>query len=113
MSDHLPPCPLGDVEVHDLWSSDVGDTLRVFVGHCGDQPEAMLCLTDGNGIFGMAVDTVRLMQLPALLPPMLVVGIGYPQAATLRDTIGVRARDLTPTKSSAFERSRHDRRASA
>ncbi|HEY7947997.1 MAG TPA: alpha/beta hydrolase-fold protein, partial [Acidimicrobiales bacterium] len=39
---------------------------------------------------------------PALLPSVLVVGIGYPGADTLWDTVEVRARDLTPTSWSAF-----------
>jgi predicted alpha/beta superfamily hydrolase len=93
---------LGDVEVRDMWSEEVHDTFRLFVGSCGDSPEAVLVLTDANGLFGMAVDTIRLMQLPALLPAILVVGIGYPSARTIGDTIEIRARDLTPTPSSWF-----------
>ena len=31
-----------------------------------------------------------------------VVGIGYPSAPTLRDTVDIRARDLAPTAWSAF-----------
>jgi predicted alpha/beta superfamily hydrolase len=97
-----PPLPLGAVEVHDLWSEAVGDHFRVFVGHCGQEPQAALFVTDGNGLFGTAVDTVRMMQIPALLPAVLVVGIGYPGAATIADTIAIRARDLTPTPSRLF-----------
>ena len=97
-----PLVPLGATEVHDLWSEAVGDHFRVFVGHCGREPEAVLFVTDGNGLFGTAVDTVRMMRLPALLPALLVVGIGYPGAATLADTVTVRARDLTPTPSRLF-----------
>jgi len=92
-----PPMSLGDAEVHDLWAEAVGERLRIFVGHCGDQPRATLMVTDANGLFGLAVDTVRMMQLPALLPSVLVVGIGYPAAAALADTVTIRARDLTPT----------------
>jgi predicted alpha/beta superfamily hydrolase len=92
-----PSLPLGDVAVHDLWSDVVHDQYRIFVASCGEQPETTLFVTDGNGLFGMAVDTVRMMQLPALLPDLLVVGIGYPTAATIADTISIRVRDLTPT----------------
>lgn len=94
--------PLGATEVHDVWSESVGDTFRIFVGHCGEDPTSTLLLTDANGQFGMAVDSVRLMQFPCLVPSMLVVGIGYPTASTVFDTIDVRARDLTPTHRSVF-----------
>ena len=93
---------IGASEVHDIWSEQVDDTFRVFIGACGDHPEVTIFVTDGNGLFGLVVDTVRLMQIPSLLPSMLVVGIGYPGADTVADTIDVRARDLTPTAWSAF-----------
>ena len=99
--------PLGETEVHDLWSETVGDTFRVFIGHCGPSPQAILFVTDANGLFGLTVDTVRLMQIPALVPSLLVVGVGYPDAATVTDTIGIRTRDLTPTPSAYFEGSGH------
>ncbi|HZX56577.1 MAG TPA: alpha/beta hydrolase-fold protein [Ilumatobacteraceae bacterium] len=98
-----PPSALGDVDIYDLASAEVGDTFRVFVGRCGEVPHALLLVTDANGMFGMAVDTVRLMQLPGLVPPMLVVGVGYPAAATIVETVEIRARDLTPTQTSRFE----------
>jgi predicted alpha/beta superfamily hydrolase len=98
---------LGDTEVHDLWSEEVGDTFRVFVGHCGPDPHAVLFVTDANGLFGLTVDTVRLMQIPALVPSLLVVGVGYPNAQVVIDTAGIRVRDLTPTPSKYFEGSGH------
>jgi len=89
--------PIGATEVHDIWSEEVEDTFRLFIGPCGDEPEVTIFVTDGNGLFGLVVDTVRLMQIPALLPSMVVVGIGYPGADTLWDTVEMRTRDLTPT----------------
>lgn len=100
-----PLSPLGGTNVFDLWSEAVEDTFRVFVAECGDDPQAVLFVTDANGLFGLAVDTVRLMQIPGLVPPMLIVGVGYPDAATLIDTVDVRARDLTPTRSQMFAQS--------
>src|SRR5262245_59210630 len=97
--------PLGDVEVHDLASTAVGAPLRIFLGLCGEEPSTVLVVTDANGLFGLTVDTVRLMQLPALVPSLLVVGIGYPDATTIADTVDIRVRDLTPTVSRHFERS--------
>ena len=99
--------PLGGTEVHDLWSAAVGDSFRVFVGHCGPNPEATLFVTDANGLFGLGVDTVRLIQIPGLVPSLLVVGVGYPDADTVIDTVEIRARDLTPTPSSRLPGSGH------
>jgi predicted alpha/beta superfamily hydrolase len=96
--------PLAGTEVHYLRSDAVGDDFKIFVGHCGTETAeavAVLYLTDANGFFGAAVDIIRLMQLARHLPPLLVVGIGYP-AGALGDTIAVRTRDLTPTEDAAF-----------
>ncbi|MEM8619700.1 MAG: alpha/beta hydrolase-fold protein [Actinomycetota bacterium] len=90
---------LGGTEVHDLWSESVNDRFRIFIGHCGPEPRDVLLVTDANGLFGLTVDTVRLMQIPALVPSLLVLGVGYTDADTVIDTIDVRTRDLTPTTS--------------
>ncbi len=98
---------LGGTEVHDLLSDTVGDEFRVFIGHCGTDPIATLLVTDANGLFGLTVDTVRMMQIPALIPSLLVVGIGYPEADAVIDTAEIRTRDLTPTPSKHFPGSGH------
>ena len=79
--------PLADTEVHYLRSEHVGDEFKIFVGHCGalrQPPPAVLYVSDANGMFASAVDIVRLMQLSAHLPPMLVVGIGYRMGGSTR-----------------------------
>jgi uncharacterized protein len=91
--------PLAGSEVHYLRSEHVGDEFKVFVGHCGGLEGAApvaLYVSDANGLFSSAVDIVRLMQLSAHLPPILVVGIGYRMGA-LGETVGVRTRDFTPS----------------
>jgi hypothetical protein len=98
----VPAAPLGDVDVHDVASIEVGDRFRVFVGRCGDAPAVALVVTDANGLFGLTVDTVRMMQLVDLVPSMVVVGIGYPWARSIADTVDIRSRDLTPTASHRF-----------
>ena len=99
--------PLAGTEVHYLRSEHVGDELKIFVGHCGDAPDAappaVLYVGDANGLFAGAVDAVRLMQLSAHLPPMLVVGIGY-RMGILGETVVVRTRDFTPTYDAGFVR---------
>jgi predicted alpha/beta superfamily hydrolase len=98
--------PLAGSEVHYLRSEDVGDEFKIFIGHCGgsdDVAPVALYVTDANGTFASAVDIVRLMQLSAHLPPILVVGIGY-RMAGLGDTVAVRTRDLTPTSDALIAR---------
>jgi len=91
--------PLAGSEVHYLRSEHVGDEFKIFVGHCGGSEDAApvtLYVTDANGLFSSTVDIVRLMQLSAHLPPILVVGIGYRMGA-LAETVAARTRDFTPT----------------
>jgi hypothetical protein len=78
------------------------DPYRLSLAWCGEDPAEALVLTDADGLFGMAVDLVRLMRIPALVPPFVVVGIGYSSAATITDTIAARTRDFTPTAVAAF-----------
>ena len=95
---------LGDCAVHDVESDAVGDTFRIFVGHCHDERAAdlpVVYVTDANGAFGLTVDTVRYLQMSGHLPSMLVVGIGYP-VPLLRRALGPRCRDLTPTVTDAM-----------
>jgi len=54
-------------------------------------------------MFASAVDIVRLMQLSAHLPPLLVVGIGY-RMGPIAETVVVRTRDFTPTVDPLFGR---------
>jgi predicted alpha/beta superfamily hydrolase len=96
--------PLANTEVHYLVSDHVGAEFKIFVGHCpglGGDPPKVLYVGDANGFFGGAVDAVRLMQLSAHLPPLLVVGIGY-RMAGVDETVDIRTRDLTPTHSDAY-----------
>jgi predicted alpha/beta superfamily hydrolase len=91
--------PLADVEVHHLRSTELVGERKIFVGRCGLEPTtpaSVLYLADANGFFGATVDLVRSMQLARHLPPILVVGIGYP-VGVLAETLDHRTRDLTPS----------------
>ena len=104
----IQPIPaIGLSEVDDLHSAAVGDDFRIYSAECGPNPQGILLVADGNGLFGLAVDTVRLMQIPGLVPSINVVAVGYPSALTLLDTAEIRARDLTPSQSAMFDRSGH------
>lgn len=94
---------LGATEVHDVRAAAIGAVVRVFVAPIGDDPRSALVVTDGNGLFGLTTDTLRLMQIPRLVPSTVVVAVGHPDAATLLDAAQVRARDLTPTEVAGFE----------
>ena len=95
------PSPLADTEVHRVDATATGDEYRIFVGHCGVRPATTLYLTDANGFFGAAVDTIRLMGIANHLPPMLVIGIGYP-VGPLVETIDRRTKDYSPTADAAY-----------
>ena len=60
----------------------------------GDDPADAVVVLDANLLFGMAVDLVRLMQIPALVPSVAVVGVGYP-TDDLDEVIVRRTTDFT------------------
>ena len=96
--------PLADTEVHRLRPAELEGERTIFVGRCGLDPAvptSVLYLTDANGFFGATVDLVRSLQLARHLPPILVVGIGYP-VGVLAETMDRRTRDLTPTADEGF-----------
>ncbi len=100
MSDGLSPLP--GTEVHYLRSGHVGDEYRIVIGHCQAPDvaaEAVLYLGDTWANFGTAVEIVRLMRLSEVVPPLLVVGIGY-RTTELAQIWNLRARDFTPSVAS-------------
>jgi uncharacterized protein len=91
--------PLPDTEVHYLRSEHVGDEFRVLIGHCGSAesaPASVLFLGDTWANFGTAVEITRLMRLTGVVPPLLVVGVGY-RTTELAEVWKLRARDFTPS----------------
>lgn len=61
----------------------------------------VLYLPDAWWTFGMATDIARVLSADQLIPPILVVGIGYPGG--LGDAIALRVRDMTLRESEAME----------
>ncbi|MCH7475094.1 MAG: alpha/beta hydrolase [Gemmatimonadetes bacterium] len=61
----------------------------------------VLYLPDAWWTFGMATDIARVLAADQLIPPMLVVGIGYPGG--LGDAIALRVRDMTLRQSAGVE----------
>ncbi len=115
MTADLPPPIIGGATAEVFPSTSVGDEFRVLTAECRvrhtapetdvDPIRHTLMVSDGDGFFGTAVDVVRSLQLMHQLPSMLVVGVGYPGAEGLIDTVQVRARDLTPSRTPMFARS--------
>ena len=60
-----------------------------------------LYIPDAWWTFGMATDIARQISADQLVPPMLVVGIGYP--GTIGDAIVLRLRDMTLRPSESLE----------
>lgn len=77
---------LPHTEVHPLTSRSTGESFELWIAHplrgwaSGDgDPPRVLYLLDANLFFGMAVEMTRIMHmLFGELPPILVVGIAYP-----------------------------------
>lgn len=91
--------PLPGTEVRYLRSEHVDDEFKVLVGHCGSVESAsspVVFLGDPWANFGTAVEMIRLLRLAKLLPPLLVVSIGY-RAGTIEENFDLRCRDFTPS----------------
>jgi predicted alpha/beta superfamily hydrolase len=57
-------------------------------------PFPVVYVTDGNFAFPMVASTAGLLTLGQELPPVILVGIGYPDAS---DVMKLRSRELTPS----------------
>lgn len=66
----------------------------------GHAPYAVLFAADANAQFGTIVETARLLSLGGLIPPLVVVGIGYANPGQgYVASFAPRSLDLTPTVS--------------
>jgi len=96
---------ISSTEVRFIRSEHVDQEFKIFVALpepvMPDQRYPVLYVLDGNGIFGLATDIARGLLLGSELPPMIVVGIGYPVGG-LAETLNLRMRDYTPTPDDRF-----------
>lgn len=91
--------PFLNTEVHILASDAVGAQFKVLIGKSGMKegvPPVVLFLTDADLAFGGAMNTLWGLQFAGWLPPILVVGIGYP-INDEAESFPLRSRDLTPS----------------
>lgn len=56
----------------------------------------VLYATDANGMFGLVVESARMLEIEGLIPDLVIVGIGYP-VGMFWNAISARFFDLTPT----------------
>lgn len=93
---------------HEFHSARTGRNYRLFVS----LPESyaasdtvrypVLYVLDGNGFFGLATETHRLLRLRAQVPELIIVGIGYP-VSFFSETSIPRWTDYTPSADSAAD----------
>lgn len=69
----------------------------------------VLYITDASYGFGVAAQTISLMQFARELPQLAVVGIGYPATLDAKQIRALRFRDFCPTEGKSYvERIRRD-----
>ena len=98
----FPPVTIPHTEIRSFSSAIIDQEFRIYIAlphnyRASNNSFPVLYLSDANGIFGLVTETVRFLQLFQEVPEMVIVGIGYPVEDFL-DTLGLRVRDLTPTK---------------
>jgi len=98
MSEASPQVTLSNTEVQQLTSSHVDQTFKIFVslpeGYTeSNQTYPILYMTDANWFFSTFHSAVRYLPVP----PMIVVGIGYP-TDDFNEISRLRARDFLPTR---------------
>ncbi len=102
MSNTLPPVTLPGTEVRLLHSSNVDQEFKLFISLPSDYGTSedtypVLYVTDANWLFSSFL-IVRWLPIP----PMIIVGIGYPTDSDA-DIFRLRARDFLPTQNEADE----------
>jgi predicted alpha/beta superfamily hydrolase len=78
-----PPFTLPQTEVHTLHSAHVGRDFSIYValppGYAdSSQAYRTLYMLDANWLFDMTAPIVRFLGLDGQIPPLVIVGIGYP-----------------------------------
>ena len=98
MTEVPPQVTLLNTEVHLLPSSYVDQTFKLFIalpeGYAeSNQTYPILVMTDANWFFSIFNSAIRFLPVP----PMIVVGIGYP-TDDFNEVLRLRARDFLPSR---------------
>lgn len=97
-----------DTELHFISSTKVNQEFNLFVSlpHTYAQSEQaypVVYVLDGNFLFGITTQTVRLLYFPEELQELIIVGVGYPDIHSFGSSMGVRTRDYTPSSHDWYE----------
>jgi len=88
-------------EVHVIHSDAVGDDFEITVlppmPELQAGPTSVVYGTDANGGIGTYTEIVNLLLSGAEIPPVTLVGVGYPIGGDFNKWIQLRTRDFTPT----------------
>ncbi len=102
---------LNNAEYRDLKSIKSGETFRIFVATPDiiepNKTYPVIYTLDANGMFGMMMDSQRIMDLGGEVPPAFIVGIGYAVEGGFTAVSNKRYRDYTPTPGGKSERLSH------
>ena len=109
MQSQYEPVSMPDTQRRTLKSVHVGATyeIRISLPHRYDvsgERYAVVYLLDGNGLFGVATEMLRLLDFFGGMRQVIVVGIAYPDVRTFPETMGLRTRDYTPTDEGWYRR---------
>ena len=103
------PVSIPDTESRTVASRHVADEFQIHIAlpHAYEslaEPLPVLYLLDGNGLFGMTTETLRLLDFFGGMRQLIVVGIGYRAATPFQITMGKRTRDYTPSDEGWYRR---------
>lgn len=108
----IGPTPVRGAESFLLKARHVDQTFQIDVlAPAGEikKPLPVVYVTDASYGFGIAAQTIGLMQTSRELPRAVVVGIGYPASLDPKAIRGLRFREFCPTEGKAYvERVRRD-----
>ena len=103
------PATIPRSEVRLLQSRIVPQEYKIYIGHpvafgqtmTSGRKFPVVYALDANGAFGTVTEAARMATFGGELPPMLIVGIGYPVGG-MEETLNLRMRDYTPTSDTGF-----------
>ena len=102
-----PMTGLHNAEFVDYYSGAIDEKFRIFVASPTfvepGKKHPVIYVLDANGIFGVVMETARLLPFTGEIPTAFVVGIGYAVDHGLVGALSKRYRDLSPTEGGPLE----------